>query len=166
MLQNDNKVLKTDYEQQKSHLIHALLDKDRLSKDLTSQALGGTNGEDALQKAQAKEEEIARKTLQEVSPRPSVTSCSKLSQIQTGNRAKYAADMFYSNSRIKIPLFKIFNAGSESPKRAVQTLKRYRIRCSLPPELSHLLSELILVVYSTVKDRYIFSGLASSPESP
>ena len=83
MLQNDNRVLKTDYEQQKSHLIHALLDKDRLSKDLTSKALGGTNGDDALQKAQAKEEEIARKTLQEVNTFSLITSCLAALRTQT-----------------------------------------------------------------------------------
>lgn len=71
LLQSKHKTLTTDYEQQKTQLIDALLSKDRLMKDLTSfKERSGINGDDAYQKAQSKaiiEEENAQKALQEVS---------------------------------------------------------------------------------------------------
>jgi len=70
ILQSKHKALTTDYEQQKTQLVDALLSKDRLMKDLASfKERIGTNGDDAYQKAQSKaiiEEENARKALQEV----------------------------------------------------------------------------------------------------
>lgn len=78
MLQSKHKALTTDFEQQKSQLIDALLSKDRLMKDLESfkERLGAT-GDDTYQKAQAKaiiDQENAQKALQEVSATPDTSN--------------------------------------------------------------------------------------------
>jgi hypothetical protein len=99
MLQNKHKTLTTDYEQQKTQLIDALVSKDRLMKDLASlKERTGTNGDDAYQKAQSKaiiEEENARKALQEVS---------KLNSLDTGssNPPKRAGRIWKTLSRLSL----------------------------------------------------------------
>jgi protein HOOK3 len=99
MLQNKHKTLSTDYEQQKTQLIDALLSKDRLMKDLPSfKEQTGTNGDDAYQKAQSKaiiEEENSRRALQEVS---------KLNSLDTGspNPPKRAGRIWKTLSRLSL----------------------------------------------------------------
>jgi protein HOOK3 len=71
ILQSKHKALTTDFEQQKTQLIDALLSKDKLMKDIASfKEPTGTNGDNAYQKAQSKainQDENAQKALQDVS---------------------------------------------------------------------------------------------------
>lgn len=133
MLMNKHKALTTDYEQQKTQLIDALLSKDRLMKDLASfKERSGTNGDDAYQKAQSKaiiEEENARKALQDVS--------SGNSAPESPNPSKTGRGFWKALSRISFhPLIPMAQAVSHEPTPQIVQLPQASQELALQRERS------------------------------